>query len=49
MLAISFAGFTLAAIWLQTGRKLQVRLLWTAALCMILALVTIGGAGLRAS
>ena len=49
MLAISVAGFALAAIWLHTGRTWRFRLVGTAALILVLALVGFGANGLRGS
>ncbi len=49
MLAISVAGFALAAIWLHTGRTWRFRLVGTAALVLVLALVGLGANGLRGS
>jgi len=49
MLAISVAGFALAAIWLHTGRTLRFRLVRTAALIFVLALLGFGANGLRGS
>jgi len=49
MLAIGIAGFALAAIWLRTGRTWPFRLVGTAALGLVLALVGFGANGLRGS
>ena len=49
MLAISVAGFALAAIWLHTGRTWRSRLVGTATLIFVLALVGFGANGLRGS
>ena len=49
MLAIGVAGFALAAIWLHTGRTWRFRLVGTAALVLVLALVGFGANGLRGS
>jgi ABC-type transport system involved in multi-copper enzyme maturation permease subunit len=49
LVALSLGGFALAAIWLQTGKKLRVRLLATTLLALGLAVATIGSARLRSS
>jgi ABC-type transport system involved in multi-copper enzyme maturation permease subunit len=49
VVALSLGGFALAAIWLQTGKRLRVRLLATAALGLGLAVATTGSARLRSS
>jgi ABC-2 type transport system permease protein len=49
LVALSIGGFALAAIWLQTGRKMRVRLLATTALALGLAAATTGSARLRSS
>jgi ABC-type transport system involved in multi-copper enzyme maturation permease subunit len=49
MLAITIAGFGVAAVWLQTGRTLRQHLLQTAAILAILFVVMFGAANLRAS
>jgi len=49
MLAISIAGFALATIWLHTGRAWRFRLLGTALLALIPALVMLGANSVRAS
>ena len=49
MLAIVFAAFALAAVWLNTGRTLRYRLLSTLALAAILVVVMFGAARLRTS
>src|SRR5207237_9727464 len=49
MLAISVAGFALAAIWLHTGRTWRFRLVGMATLIFVLALVGFGAHGLRGS
>jgi ABC-2 type transport system permease protein len=49
MLLIVFSAFTLAAIWLNTGRTLRHRLLSTLALAAILVVVMFGAIGLRTS
>ena len=49
MLALCIAGFTLAVIWLHTGRTWMFRLLRTAPVVVILALVMIGASSLRTS
>lgn len=49
MLAVGFAGFALAAIWLSAGRTLRFRSLETAVVVVVLAAVMFGAAGLRAS
>jgi ABC-type transport system involved in multi-copper enzyme maturation permease subunit len=49
MLAFSVAGFTVAAIWLHTGRTWRFRLLRTLALALILFVVIVGANGVRAS
>jgi ABC-type transport system involved in multi-copper enzyme maturation permease subunit len=49
MLAISFAGFVLAAIWVHTGRSLSRRALATAAVGVILASIMIAAASWRTS
>lgn len=49
MLTVSMAGFTLAIIWLHSGRTWRFRLLGTASVAMLLGLVLIGANGLRAS
>ena len=49
MLAISAAGFTLAGIWLHTGRTWRFRLLATVTLALTLAFVMVGVNGMRAS
>ena len=49
MLAISMAGFALAAIWLHTGRTLKLRSVETVIAALFLAVVMIGAAGWRTS
>jgi ABC-type transport system involved in multi-copper enzyme maturation permease subunit len=49
MLAISSAGFALAAIWLHTGRTWRFRLIGTASLALVLAFVLLGANSVRAS
>lgn len=49
MLAISIAGFALATIWLHTGRTWLFRLVGTASLVLVLALVMLGANSARAS
>jgi hypothetical protein len=49
MLAISIAGFVLAAIWVHTGRSLSRRALATAVVSVILASVMIAAASWRTS
>jgi len=49
MLAISIAGFALAAIWLHTGRTWRQRLIGTASLALVLGFVMLGGNRVRAS
>jgi hypothetical protein len=47
--SISIAGFALAVIWLHTGRTLVKRSLATLALAVVVVVISIGGASLRAS
>jgi hypothetical protein len=49
MLALGVAGFALAVIWLHTGRTWKFRLLATVVVALLVAVVTIGAAGLRSS
>jgi ABC-2 type transport system permease protein len=49
MLALVFAGFALAAVWLNTGRTLRYRLLTTLGITAILGAVIFGASSLRAS
>ena len=49
MLAITIAGFAIAAVWLHTGRTLRQHLLSTAAIAVVLVIATFGAASLRRS
>jgi ABC-2 type transport system permease protein len=49
MLAVGFAGFALAGVWLGAGRTLRFRSLATAVVAVALAAVMYGAAGLRTS
>jgi len=49
MLAISVAGFALAAIWLHTGRTLKLRTMETLIVAVLLAVLMTGAAGWRRS
>jgi ABC-type transport system involved in multi-copper enzyme maturation permease subunit len=49
ILAVSIAGFALGAIWLHTGRSLRFRFVATAALFLIVGMVTTGASSLRTS
>lgn len=49
MLAIGFAGFAVATIWLHTGRTWRFRLVGTAATALVLAFAMLGANSARAS
>lgn len=49
MIGISVAGFALATVWLHTGRTRRFRLLGTASLALVLAVVMLGTNSVRAS
>ncbi|MDX6712836.1 MAG: hypothetical protein QOH96_3852 [Blastocatellia bacterium] len=49
MIAIGIAGFAIAAIWLQTGRSILRKCLWTVGTGLILAIIMAGAAGIRKS
>ena len=49
MLALGVAGFAIAAIWLQTGRSILRKCLWTVGTGLILAIIMAGAAGIRKS